>query len=163
MATMDIIKLYGGSPANFLDIGGGATKQQVTEAIRILSNDSKVSYLSISLSFYHFSNIHPLMFSLYWLFFYLPQVKVILINIFGGIMRCDIIALGLIAAARELALKIPLVVRLQGIGLIDLRLIISKTINHSSLLIKWSVCLYSYSIIQLSNYLLSIRNQCKGS
>jgi succinyl-CoA synthetase beta subunit len=82
MATMDIIKLHGGNPANFLDIGGGATKQQVTEAIRILSKD--------------------------------PKVKVILINIFGGIMRCDIIALGLIAAAKELALKIPLVVRLQG-------------------------------------------------
>lgn len=82
MATMDIIKLYGGSPANFLDVGGGATKQQVTEAIKILSHD--------------------------------PKVKVILINIFGGIMRCDVIALGLIAAVRELSLKIPLVVRLQG-------------------------------------------------
>jgi len=82
MATMDIIKLNGGNPANFLDVGGGATKQQVQEAIKILSND--------------------------------PKVRVILVNIFGGIMRCDVIALGLIAAAKELALKIPLVVRLQG-------------------------------------------------
>jgi len=82
MSTMDIIKLHGGTPANFLDVGGGATKQQVTDAVRILSND--------------------------------PKVKVILINIFGGIMRCDIIALGLIAAVQELSLKIPLIVRLQG-------------------------------------------------
>jgi len=82
MATMDIIKLHGGSPANFLDVGGGATKQQVTAAIKILSTD--------------------------------PQVKVILINIFGGIMKCDIIALGLLSAAKELNLKIPLIVRLQG-------------------------------------------------
>jgi succinyl-CoA synthetase beta subunit len=82
MSTMDIIKHYGGSPANFLDVGGGATKQQVTAAIKILSSD--------------------------------PKVKVILINIFGGIMKCDIIALGLISAAKELSLKIPLIVRLQG-------------------------------------------------
>jgi len=82
MSTMDIIKLHGGTPANFLDVGGGATKQQVTDAVRILSHD--------------------------------PKVKVILINIFGGIMRCDIIALGLIAAVQELSLKIPLIVRLQG-------------------------------------------------
>jgi len=82
MATMDIIKHYGGNPANFLDVGGGATKQQVTEAIKILSHD--------------------------------PKVKVILINIFGGIMRCDVIALGLIAAVQSLSLKIPLIVRLQG-------------------------------------------------
>jgi len=82
MATMDLIQLNGGSPANFLDVGGGATKQQVTEAIKILSHD--------------------------------PKVKTILINIFGGIMRCDVIALGLIAAVKELSLKIPLIVRLQG-------------------------------------------------
>lgn len=82
MATMDIIKLYGGSPANFLDVGGGASKQQVTAAIRILNSD--------------------------------PKVKVILVNIFGGIMRCDVIALGLIAAATELGLRTPLIVRLQG-------------------------------------------------
>jgi succinyl-CoA synthetase beta subunit len=82
MSTMDIIKLNGGSPANFLDIGGGATKGQVTEAIRILSED--------------------------------PKVKVILVNIFGGIMKCDIIALGLISAVKDLSLQIPLVVRLQG-------------------------------------------------
>lgn len=82
MATMDIIKLHGGSPANFLDVGGGATAAQVTEAFRIISSDSKV--------------------------------QAILVNIFGGIMRCDIIAEGIIAAAQTLKLKIPIVVRLQG-------------------------------------------------
>eukprot|EP01118_Nematostelium_gracile_P007770 TRINITY_DN2543_c0_g1_i1.p1 TRINITY_DN2543_c0_g1~~TRINITY_DN2543_c0_g1_i1.p1 ORF type:complete len:446 (-),score=139.91 TRINITY_DN2543_c0_g1_i1:102-1439(-) len=82
MATMDIIKLNGGNPANFLDVGGGATQQQVTAAIRILTSD--------------------------------PKVKVILVNIFGGIMRCDVIALGLITAATELGLRVPLIVRLQG-------------------------------------------------
>jgi len=87
MSTLDLIKFHGGSPANFLDIGGGASKQQVTEAIKILSQD--------------------------------PRVKVILINIFGGIMRCDIIALGLIAAVKELSLKIPLIVRLQGTSVIE--------------------------------------------
>jgi len=82
MATMDLIKLHGGEPANFLDVGGGATKQQVLEAIKIISNDSKV--------------------------------KAILINIFGGIMKCDIVAEGLIQAASEINLSIPLVVRLAG-------------------------------------------------
>lgn len=82
MATMDIIKLYGGSPANFLDVGGGATKDQVTAAFKILVSD--------------------------------PRVKTILVNIFGGIMRCDIIAEGIIAAAKEVGLRVPLVVRLQG-------------------------------------------------
>ena len=82
MATMDIIKLHGGNPANFLDVGGGATAQQVKEAFRIISSDSKV--------------------------------QAILVNIFGGIMRCDVIAEGIIAAAQTLKLKIPIVVRLQG-------------------------------------------------
>jgi len=82
MATLDVIKLHGGSPANFLDIGGGASQQQVTAAIGIIARD--------------------------------PKVKCILVNIFGGIMKCDIIALGLIAAVKQLSLKIPLVVRLQG-------------------------------------------------
>ncbi len=82
MATMDIIKLHGGEPANFLDVGGGATKERVTEAFRIILSD--------------------------------PQVRGILVNIFGGIMRCDIIADGVIAAARELGLTVPLVVRLAG-------------------------------------------------
>ncbi|EFA82949.1 succinate-CoA ligase [Heterostelium album PN500] len=82
MATMDIIKHYGGSPANFLDVGGGATQKQVTEAIKLISSDTKV--------------------------------KSILVNIFGGIMKCDIIALGIIAAVKELSIKTPLVVRLQG-------------------------------------------------
>ena len=82
MATMDIIKLYGEEPANFLDVGGGATKEKVTEAFKIILSD--------------------------------PNVKGILVNIFGGIMRCDIIAEGVIAAASELALSVPLVVRLEG-------------------------------------------------
>ncbi len=82
MATMDIIKLYGGDPANFLDVGGGATKERVAEAFRIILSD--------------------------------PNVEGILVNIFGGIMRCDIIADGVITAARELGLTMPLIVRLEG-------------------------------------------------
>ena len=82
MATMDIIKLYGAEPANFLDVGGGATKEKVTEAFKIITSD--------------------------------PNVKGILVNIFGGIMRCDIIAEGVIAAVKEVGLKVPLVVRLEG-------------------------------------------------
>jgi succinyl-CoA synthetase beta subunit len=82
MATMDIIKLYGESPANFLDVGGGASKERVTAAFKIITADSKV--------------------------------KGILINIFGGIMRCDIIAEGVIAAVKDVGLKVPLVVRLEG-------------------------------------------------
>jgi len=82
MATMDIIKLYGGQPANFLDVGGGATKERVTIAFKIILSDT--------------------------------NVKGILVNIFGGIMRCDIIAEGIIAAAREVKLHVPLVVRLEG-------------------------------------------------
>jgi succinyl-CoA synthetase beta subunit len=82
MATMDIIKLYGEEPANFLDVGGGATKEKVTAAFKIITAD--------------------------------PKVQGILINIFGGIMRCDIIAEGVIAAVKEVGLKVPLVVRLEG-------------------------------------------------
>ncbi len=82
MATMDIIKLYGGAPANFLDVGGGATKEKVTEAFKIILSDS--------------------------------NVKGILVNIFGGIMRCDVIAEGVVAGAREVSLDVPLVVRLAG-------------------------------------------------
>jgi succinyl-CoA synthetase beta subunit len=82
MATMDIIKMSKGDPANFLDVGGGATEKQVTEAFKILTAD--------------------------------PKVKAILVNIFGGIMKCDIIAEGIVAAAKEVGLKIPLVVRLEG-------------------------------------------------
>ncbi|HMR61816.1 MAG TPA: succinate--CoA ligase subunit beta, partial [Amaricoccus sp.] len=82
MATMDIIKLYGSEPANFLDVGGGATTEKVTEAFKIITSD--------------------------------PQVKGILVNIFGGIMRCDVIAEGVIAAVREVGLTVPLVVRLEG-------------------------------------------------
>ena len=82
MATMDIIKLYGESPANFLDVGGGATRDKVTAAFKIITAD--------------------------------PHVKGILINIFGGIMRCDVIAEGVIAAVKEVGLKVPLVVRLEG-------------------------------------------------
>jgi succinyl-CoA synthetase beta subunit len=82
MATMDIIKLYGGDPANFLDVGGGATKERVTAAFKIILSD--------------------------------PNVEGILVNIFGGIMRCDVIAEGVVAAAREVSLHVPLVVRLEG-------------------------------------------------
>jgi succinyl-CoA synthetase beta subunit len=82
MATMDIIKLYGGAPANFLDVGGGATKERVTTAFKLILSD--------------------------------PNVEGILVNIFGGIMRCDVIAEGIVAAAREVALHVPLVVRLEG-------------------------------------------------
>ncbi len=82
MATMDIIKFYGGDPANFLDVGGGATEEQVTEAFKILIVDKKV--------------------------------KAILVNIFGGIMKCDVIAQGIINAAKTVKLSVPLVVRLEG-------------------------------------------------
>ena len=82
MATMDIIKLYGAAPANFLDVGGGATKEKVTAAFKIITSD--------------------------------PKVKGILVNIFGGIMRCDVIAEGVVAAVKEVGLKVPLVVRLEG-------------------------------------------------
>ena len=82
MATMDIIKLYGAEPANFLDVGGGATKEKVTEAFKIITSD--------------------------------PNVKGILVNIFGGIMRCDVIAEGVVAAVKEVGVKVPLVVRLEG-------------------------------------------------
>src|SRR5262249_12515194 len=82
MATMDIIKLYGSAPANFLDVGGGANKEKVAAAFKIITAD--------------------------------PNVKGILVNIFGGIMRCDIIAEGIVAAVKEVGLKVPLVVRLEG-------------------------------------------------
>jgi succinyl-CoA synthetase beta subunit len=82
MATMDIIKLYGSEPANFLDVGGGATKEKVTEAFKIITSD--------------------------------PNVKGILVNIFGGIMRCDVVAEGVVSAVKEMGLTVPLVVRLEG-------------------------------------------------
>src|SRR6185312_10463305 len=82
MATMDIIKLYGSSPANFLDVGGTANAARVTEAFRIITSD--------------------------------PNVKAILVNIFGGIAKCDMIATGIVEAAKTLTLKVPLVVRLEG-------------------------------------------------
>jgi succinyl-CoA synthetase beta subunit len=82
MATMDIIKLHGGEPANFLDVGGGASASQVAEAFRILTSD--------------------------------PNVKAILVNIFGGIMKCDVIADGIISAAKTISMKVPLIVRLEG-------------------------------------------------
>jgi succinyl-CoA synthetase beta subunit len=82
MATMDIIKLFGEEPANFLDVGGGASREKVTAAFKIIVSD--------------------------------PHVKGILVNIFGGIMKCDIIAEGIVAAAKEVALSVPLVVRLEG-------------------------------------------------
>jgi succinyl-CoA synthetase beta subunit len=82
MATMDTIKLVGGAPANFLDVGGGASKEKVTAAFKLILAD--------------------------------PAVKAVLVNIFGGIMKCDVIAEGIIAAAKEVQLKVPLVVRLEG-------------------------------------------------
>jgi len=82
MATMDLIKLAGGEPANFLDVGGGASKEKVTAAFKIILAD--------------------------------PKVQAILVNIFGGIMRCDIIAEGILAAVQEIQLKVPLVIRLEG-------------------------------------------------
>jgi succinyl-CoA synthetase beta subunit len=82
MATMDTIKLFGGEPANFLDVGGGATTEKVTEAFKIMLGN--------------------------------PKVKAILVNIFGGIMRCDVIAEGVVAASRAVGLKVPLVVRMKG-------------------------------------------------
>lgn len=82
MATMDIVKLYGASPANFLDVGGGASVEKVTEAFKLMLAN--------------------------------PRVKVILVNIFGGIMKCDVIAQGIVEAARQVALSVPLVVRLEG-------------------------------------------------
>ncbi len=82
MATMDTIKLFGGEPANFLDVGGGATTEKVTEAFKIMLSN--------------------------------PKVEAILVNIFGGIMRCDVIAEGVVAASRAVGLKVPLVVRMKG-------------------------------------------------
>ena len=82
MATMDIIKLFGSEPANFLDVGGGATKEKVTEAFKIITSDK--------------------------------NVKGILVNIFGGIMRCDVIAEGVVEAVKIVGLEVPLVVRLEG-------------------------------------------------
>jgi succinyl-CoA synthetase beta subunit len=93
MATMDIIKLYGAEPANFLDVGGGASKEKVTAAFKIITGD--------------------------------PRVKGILVNIFGGIMRCDIVAEGIIAAVKDVGLKVPLVVRLEGTNVAEGKAIIA--------------------------------------
>ncbi|MBI1237714.1 MAG: ADP-forming succinate--CoA ligase subunit beta [Alphaproteobacteria bacterium] len=95
MATMDIIKLYGDEPANFLDVGGGASKEKVTNAFKLILSD--------------------------------PSVKGILVNIFGGIMKCDIIADGIVAAAKEMAIKVPLVVRLEGTNVEKGKEILSKS------------------------------------
>jgi len=95
MATMDIIKLHGGSPANFLDVGGGATATQVKEAFKIITGD--------------------------------PKVNAIMVNIFGGIMRCDVIAEGIIAAAKELNLATPIVVRLQGTNVDEAKVMIGSS------------------------------------
>src|SRR6476646_3683217 len=95
MATMDIIKLYGAEPANFLDVGGGASKEKVSAAFKIITAD--------------------------------PKVKGILVNIFGGIMRCDIVAEGIVTAVRETGLKVPLVVRLEGTNVALGKQIISES------------------------------------
>jgi succinyl-CoA synthetase beta subunit len=95
MATLDIIKLHGGNPANFLDVGGGATATQVKEAFKIITAD--------------------------------PKVCSILVNIFGGIMRCDVIAEGIIAAAKELSLRVPIIARLQGTNVDDAKVLIASS------------------------------------
>ena len=95
MATMDIIKLNGSEPANFLDVGGGATKEKVTEAFKIITSDK--------------------------------NVKGILVNIFGGIMRCDVIAEGVVQATKEVGLKVPLVVRLEGTNVLEGKKIIEQS------------------------------------
>uniref|UniRef100_A0A224XNB4 Succinate--CoA ligase [ADP-forming] subunit beta, mitochondrial n=1 Tax=Panstrongylus lignarius TaxID=156445 RepID=A0A224XNB4_9HEMI len=95
MATMDIIKLHGGEPANFLDVGGGATANQVKEAFKIITAD--------------------------------PKVYAIMVNIFGGIMRCDVIAEGIIAAVKELNLKVPIICRLQGTNVDDAKVLIAHS------------------------------------
>jgi succinyl-CoA synthetase beta subunit len=100
MGTMDIIQHYGGSPANFLDVGGGATQEQVTKAFRMILSS--------------------------------PKVKGIFVNIFGGIMRCDIVAAGVVAATKELGLKVPLVVRLEGTNVEQGK----KILNESGLAIQ---------------------------
>ena len=104
MATMDIIQLYKGSPANFLDVGGGADEEQVAQAFRILTGDK--------------------------------QVKAILVNIFGGIMKCDIIAQGIIAAAKTVNLSIPLVVRLAGLYFLFLFFLSLLTVNLQVLTLR---------------------------
>ncbi len=101
MSTMDIIKLYGGAPANFLDVGGGATTEKVTAAFKIILAD--------------------------------PNVKAVLINIFGGIMKCDVIATGVVEAAREVQLSVPLVVRLEGTNVeIGKRILAGSGLNITS-------------------------------
>jgi succinyl-CoA synthetase beta subunit len=95
MATMDIIKLYGAAPANFLDVGGGATTDKVTAAFKIITSD--------------------------------PNVKGILVNIFGGIMRCDVIAQGVVQAVKDVGLKVPLVVRLEGTKVKEGKTIINQS------------------------------------
>uniref|UniRef100_A0A8C0SIF4 Succinate--CoA ligase [ADP-forming] subunit beta, mitochondrial n=1 Tax=Canis lupus familiaris TaxID=9615 RepID=A0A8C0SIF4_CANLF len=101
MATMDIIKLHGGTPANFLDVGGGATVHQVTEAFKLITSDKKYS-------------VHT-------------EVLAILVNIFGGIMRCDVIAQGIVMAVKDLEIKIPIVVRLQGTRVDDAKALITDS------------------------------------
>ncbi len=95
MATMDLVKLAGGEPANFLDVGGGASEEQVKNAFRIILSD--------------------------------PNVRAILINIFGGIMRCDVIAKGVVAAVREMGLELPVVVRLEGTNVDEGKRILSES------------------------------------
>ena len=124
MATMDAIKLTGGTPANFLDMGGGATKDQVIQAFKLLNADK--------------------------------QTKAILVNIFGGIMRCDIIALGLIAAAQTLGLKKPVVIRLAGTNVAEAKkLIVSNNTRRRTNMQPWrrwvdSACLALHSSSALS-------------
>jgi len=100
MATMDLIQLAGGAPANFLDVGGGASTEQVSNAFRILLSD--------------------------------PSVKAVLINIFGGIMRCDVVAEGVVAAASRMGVKVPVVVRLEGTNVEEgRRILLDSGLNFS--------------------------------
>ncbi|MES1256868.1 MAG: succinate--CoA ligase subunit beta, partial [Acidobacteriota bacterium] len=95
MGTMDIIKYAGGSPANFLDVGGGANAEQIRNAFRILLSD--------------------------------PSVKAVLINIFGGILRCDVLATGVVSAARELGISVPIVIRMEGTNVAQGRQILEES------------------------------------
>ena len=122
MATMDIIKLYGEEPANFLDVGGGASKEKVSAAFKIILSDK--------------------------------NVKGILINIFGGIMRCDILAQGVVEAAKEIKIEVPLVVRLAGTNFEEGK----KILNNFGILSLYgslsSIIYSSFNCIQLEDALL---------
>ena len=115
MATMDIIKLHGGNAANFLDVGGGATAAQVKEAFELITADPRVNTWPDKA--FEFEIINQKY----------SKVQAILVNIFGGIMRCDIIAKGIIEAAKSLKLTVPIVVRLQGTNVDEAKVLIATS------------------------------------